>query len=272
MDLLCRLCSRDSSSLTEVFSCLVSGRLLLDMIHVICPIKIFPDDKFPQRICEECLETIESAINLREKSVQSDQGFRRRTIVSSRPQLETALLEASSFPVKQEFIEVSENNFMSEGEDSWNFSQKETRPEDDDSSNSEEQFETTTEQVHTRSYGAGKLPCPYRCGQKFAFSSNVKRHVDRAHESDDLILGCNECNQRFPNKTRLKYHKTKYHSSNKESSDEANSFSAKNVSSIKRVSTANVSTARNKYGRYVCPYECGTTFAFPTNKKRHIIR
>lgn len=82
MDSTCRLCAEffaDSSSLTSVFS-LKNGRLIVDMIIVLCPIKIDLNDSLPHRICKECLKTLIKAIELREKSVQSDANFRSNEI------------------------------------------------------------------------------------------------------------------------------------------------------------------------------------------------
>lgn len=75
MEALCRLCTRQDASLEPIFTS-ADGQLLSDLIAVICPITIDANDELPKNICAECKETIISANNLRETSIQSDQQFR----------------------------------------------------------------------------------------------------------------------------------------------------------------------------------------------------
>lgn len=75
MDTLCRLCARHDSSLKSVFS-RTNNVLLVDLIAIVCPIKIDVNDEYPKNVCEECLEVIVSANKLRITSVKSDLNFR----------------------------------------------------------------------------------------------------------------------------------------------------------------------------------------------------
>lgn len=97
METVCRLCSAQSPLLESIFS-FRNGRLLSDLITIMCPIKIDINDSFPKKICKECLQVIIAANELREASVKSDLSFRTGTFV--------ALPEASprDLPIKQEPI------------------------------------------------------------------------------------------------------------------------------------------------------------------------
>ena len=79
MDKICRLCAKRSSSLTSLFS-FKNQRLIIDLIITICPIRIDRNDEFPKKICDECLEIIVSANELRSTSVKSDNDFRLGSI------------------------------------------------------------------------------------------------------------------------------------------------------------------------------------------------
>lgn len=77
MDSLCRLCSSQSPTSTSVFS-IKNGRLLLDMITIICPVKIEISDTLPKTICSLCLRIVLDAVDLRERSILSDLSLRTR--------------------------------------------------------------------------------------------------------------------------------------------------------------------------------------------------
>lgn len=75
MDTLCRLCARQGLLLKSVFS-RTNNVLLVDLIAIVCPIRIDINDEFPKNVCDECLEVIVSANKLRITSVKSDLKFR----------------------------------------------------------------------------------------------------------------------------------------------------------------------------------------------------
>lgn len=77
MENLCRLCSSQSPTSTSVFS-IKNGRLLLDMITIICPVKIDISDSLPKTICSLCLRIVLDAVDLRERSILSDLSLRTR--------------------------------------------------------------------------------------------------------------------------------------------------------------------------------------------------
>lgn len=75
MDEVCRLCAEKSLSLKSIFT-IINNRLLLDMIALICPIKVEVNDNFSKQICALCLRIVIDANNLRIKSVQSEMKFK----------------------------------------------------------------------------------------------------------------------------------------------------------------------------------------------------
>ncbi|XP_070496578.1 uncharacterized protein [Chironomus tepperi] len=77
MDGTCRLCSSRSRSTTSIFDS-KNDKLIADLITTICPIKIGISDDLPKRICSLCLRIITEAVELREKSIVTDQDLRRR--------------------------------------------------------------------------------------------------------------------------------------------------------------------------------------------------
>ncbi|CAG9811988.1 unnamed protein product [Chironomus riparius] len=79
MENLCRLCSSQSPTSTSVFS-IKNGRLLLDMITIICPVKIDISDTLPKTICSLCLRIVLDAVDLRERSILSDLSLRTRCL------------------------------------------------------------------------------------------------------------------------------------------------------------------------------------------------
>lgn len=100
MENVCRLCARPSSVLESVFG-FENGRLISDLIAIICPVKIDVNDNLPKKICDECMEIIISATKLRETSVRSDLNFRlgNFTFPPEPP------VEEKQIQIKQEFIE-----------------------------------------------------------------------------------------------------------------------------------------------------------------------
>lgn len=77
MDNICRLCSSRSRSSTSIFDS-KNGKLIADLITIICPIKIGISDDLPKTICNLCLRIISEAVELREKSIATDQNLRQK--------------------------------------------------------------------------------------------------------------------------------------------------------------------------------------------------
>lgn len=79
----CRICGQISNDLESVFSFVESGRLLSDLIYIVCPIRIEVSDDLPKKICEACKEIIVTSVQLREMSVRSDLKFRHKNLQGS---------------------------------------------------------------------------------------------------------------------------------------------------------------------------------------------
>lgn len=79
----CRLCGQMSNDLQSVFSFAESGRLLADLIYIVCPIRVEVSDDLPKKICEVCKEIIVTSVELRELSVRSDLTFRKKNVEES---------------------------------------------------------------------------------------------------------------------------------------------------------------------------------------------
>ncbi|KAL7015216.1 hypothetical protein ACKWTF_016346 [Chironomus riparius] len=104
MDNICRLCSSRSRSPTSIFDS-KNGKLIADLIKLICPIKIAISDDLPKTICNLCLRIISEAVELREKSIETDQNLRRKltTKESKNTKNNTKILEIiNPDPVKLE--------------------------------------------------------------------------------------------------------------------------------------------------------------------------
>lgn len=97
METVCRLCSKQSPLLESIFS-FRNGRLLSDLITIMCPIKIDINDSYPKKICKDCLQVIIAANDLRSESVKSDVSFRTGTFVALPEQ------QPRESPIKQEPI------------------------------------------------------------------------------------------------------------------------------------------------------------------------
>lgn len=157
MDNLCRLCSSQSSTLIPVFS-IKNGRLLLDMITIVCPVKIDLSDSLPKVICSSCLRIVLDAVDLRERSILSDLTLRSRNLGSQiadpllksfkathKTQIENdSKLSAFTIPVEvvkieEEKVESNVINFVEES----NTSHEDYQSYDAELSASEENCELT---------------------------------------------------------------------------------------------------------------------------------
>lgn len=107
MDQLCRLCSSQSPSLTPIFS-IKNGRLLLDMITIVCPLKIEVSDKLPKSICSLCLRIVMDAVDLRERSILSDSSLRIRVYRPAEYPQDESIPKPSTFAAPVEDIKVED--------------------------------------------------------------------------------------------------------------------------------------------------------------------
>lgn len=179
MDSICRLCGQTSVHLESVFSFVESGRLLSDLIYIVCPIRIEVNDDLPKKICAGCLEVVVSSIRLRESSVKSDLNFRLHNLDESANRLEIQL----PFEVKQETPVDDDENFESERQF---YEQQEEDPFQSDSDDEQIggllQIGSQRKSIYQKVNG--RFACPHQCGATFAHKNNARRHVRMEHESN----------------------------------------------------------------------------------------
>lgn len=71
----CRLCSVENSKMYDVFETR-EGLPISVMAMIICPVRIEMSDSLPKRICEDCLEIVLSAYQLRDLSMKNERFFK----------------------------------------------------------------------------------------------------------------------------------------------------------------------------------------------------
>lgn len=168
MDKICRLCGQNSAHLESVFSLVEGGRLLADLIYIVCPIRIEVNDNLPKKICEECMEVVVSSIKLRESSVKSDLVFRLQESKEKDNPIEDA----------PAFIRVKQETYFEDDEQFEEIDRERFEDENDSESQSDEDFEPREKKLKGQ-LDDGKFPCPAKCGETFASRHSAKRHSIR---------------------------------------------------------------------------------------------
>lgn len=115
MEKICRLCRKEEIDFPESIFSSRNGQTISDIIMKVCPIsEIYVNDGLPNKICECCLEILESAYELQKVSISSDIYYRQQ------------MMETDFF-VKEEKSEntskVKIEKFPSDDEESFNFEQ-----------------------------------------------------------------------------------------------------------------------------------------------------
>lgn len=204
MDTTCRLCSNQSNLLTSVFT-LKNGRIIADMISIICPIKIELSDNLPKTACTSCIKIIFDAVDLREKSIQTDQNlkcgqFEQHTI-------EPVRIKVEKDPFDHELWLEDESNNQESIEDS------------DDSQTNDEDIDNYPKKIlEVKTDDSSRHKCPY-CPQTFTLAPNVRRHVVNFHKDLELEKPkqkfdsscCNLCGFKLAHKSNVKRHMQRYH-------------------------------------------------------------
>lgn len=188
MESTCRLCSCQTSPLTSAFS-LKNGRIIADMVTIICPIRIDISDSLPQSVCTSCIKIVYDAVDLREKSLKSDENFRSGSEITK--------VKSEVDPFNQEvWLEDVDNQAVTEN------------------SESDEEQNLLTELTETPKKGTKTC---HLCGLQLAHASNVKRHIQRYHDTS-FPFECSHCTYRFKTATRLESHTLQLHYSKAKSS------------------------------------------------------
>lgn len=275
MDTVCRLCAEQSDSLVSVFS-FYNDRLITDLIAIICPIKIEPREELPQNVCEQCLNVIVSANNLRETSVRSDLNFRLGNIVPLAAAEERSSLSVLK-DVKLESQELlAEDPLASTLNTGAVYEQLEEEAEELLQVIAVETKNVT--ENSSRPKRSGSFPCPHGCGQSLAHSNNIRRHVLRKHKEHlntvierklrtQILFQCDLCGLRLKSKFSITLHMKRHHlkdlraCSNDESQD-----SFKKFEKMQKQSTKD-----SQELLFPCNI-CERKFTFSANMYRHRIR
>ncbi|KAG5666558.1 hypothetical protein PVAND_014576 [Polypedilum vanderplanki] len=205
MDSICRLCSLNSISLQSVFT-IMNDRLLIDMIAIICPIKIEINDNLPKGICSLCMKIVLDANALRTKSVQSDLKFRSMEFSNE--------ISENVVKIKEENAESS-NILMSvlDDEEEQEENKFEDENDDDEDYNEEERpaKKLKIKKVHTQDFtksfidrglnqevrkyfiepkGKGEKWICKMCHKTYAGNiNNCKEHLALSHQNIASVLG-----------------------------------------------------------------------------------
>ncbi|KAL7015221.1 hypothetical protein ACKWTF_016351 [Chironomus riparius] len=204
MDTICRLCSNQSSILTSVFT-LKNGRIIADMISIICPIKIELSDNLPKTACTSCIKIIYDAVDLREKSIQTDQNLKSSQFQHT---IEPVRIKVEKDPFNHELWLEDESNNYGSHQDS-----------DESQTNEDEDMDYYPEMLlEVKSEDSSRFKCPH-CSQTFTLSTNLRRHVAKFHKDLDADKpqkifennSCKLCGFQLAHKSNVKRHMQRYH-------------------------------------------------------------
>lgn len=241
MEMLCRLCARQSTSLQPIFS-MYNGRLLNDIISNLCPIKIDVSDSLPQKVCDECLEIVVSANRLRETSLLSDINFRsgnfnlpERTIQIKEEHQDDEL----EFDYEQMIDYPMSNSSQTFPNDSaWDFNDW----------NPQQQWKRKQTSFKLRKNCADKRKS--MGGTSKSIESQAHRldipsneALREASVSSEKTFDCDFCAEKFTQKTSIEQHMNSKHFENQQITQPL---------------------------RFSCPLDCGAIFLHHRSIKRHI--
>lgn len=174
------------------------GRLLSDLISIICPIRIDPcDDGLPKSICGECKEIVMTAINLRETSVKNDIVFRSQAIAKNDRDRDSGRMN-----IKNEFSAENFTIYTDPLSKVTDFDE-ESYPDFEDNISFDLKLNQIKKKCGSTSKAEHRYQCPYKCGQTFTRSANVDRHIQRRHIGND---SCSYCTFKFNSLPKLIVH------------------------------------------------------------------
>lgn len=187
---LCRLCGENSENLTPLFS-FKEGRLIVDLVTLLCPIAINPSDELPKQICHKCFKIIQKAHELREKCVRSEIRFKtERLNVNSDTDHDKPLPELEAVTIKYEdpidtSVVIESERITEEDDDGCGGSTADFMDaefeESESESNQEDNFfpvkpSEKFEIVNNR------YKCP-QCRASFTQTNNLLRHIRTIHNT-----------------------------------------------------------------------------------------
>lgn len=195
MENICRLCCSQSAPLIPAFR-LKNGRVIADLVTIICPVRIELDDNLPQSVCVPCINIIFDAVSLREKSLENDQNLRSSI---GAPVQKKKTIKTEENPLNEE-IWLEDGFFDQNQEDSIQSEYEEER----------ESVQSPKVSDKTPRLTIQSKPQCNLCGVQMSHVSNVKRHMQRYHHPS-LEHACEECTCRFNTEAKLQSHVLKTH-------------------------------------------------------------
>ena len=167
MESTCRLCSKQCSTLTSIFG-FINDRLVSDLIVLLIPIKLDVNDDLPKKICEECLEIVQTFHELRHSAIKNDINFRSTNLGDP-----IQSFNESVFIKNEQSEDLVDDDYSVSNFDEEQFSST--------CNQSSEQLPYIEHQKKTKKPMAEKrFPCPV-CHQTFTRQTSVKRHMYRTH-------------------------------------------------------------------------------------------
>lgn len=224
MENLCRLCAQQSASLKSVFTNL-NGRLLIDLISIVCPIRIDATDEFSQKICDDCLEIVVSANKLRTTSIKTDLDFRLgnySTVTPFEPNTEEPpiVIKQEIFVNADPLIEVQSHFEHQTVTRNYGAHRKETSSDN----NNPEYFCIYCQRIHIslsvfirhmKSVHGLYYYRPYKCsicGLNAWTLNRIERHQEHHHpQMTAEWFRCDICSVRKKHKLSLERHMLKSH-------------------------------------------------------------
>jgi len=228
----------------------------LDMIMTTCPIKIERNDGLPQNICEECLEVVVTAIELRETSVKSESLLKSEDI--------NFMDDESKIVVKKEPPEMPD---VQEFNDYKGYSSDSSSAEETTSSSKlHNNFVNHSIKAEFCEWKKGNFECD-KCGRHFPYLQDLDKHLHQRHnigeDNNEEIFTCHICGQVYTKSKLFRAHLKRHR--------EENAFSC--TLCPKRFSSKNGlnyhAVVHSKERPFVCE-TCGSSFKVKNMLKLHM--
>lgn len=201
----CRLCLRDSVKLKNVFE-VINGVKISDLIEIICCVTIQPDELFSKAICENCLDTVTRAYDLRLMSIINDQRLKEEYLghqvvvkIETNTDVKTELTEdLGNYDSFDNFITpVILPEFLKPA-----VITKTPAYQCDKCSTTKNNKKDISH--HIIKEHVSENICPI-CNKKLCSPIILKQHMQRQH-SDAVSLKCEQCNEVLKTRKKLALH------------------------------------------------------------------
>ncbi|XP_045509636.1 zinc finger protein 227-like [Colias croceus] len=196
MDNICRICldsleGKYKVSLTDTFK----GLRVFKYINYITNIEIKENDGFPFSMCLKCYDEFETAVNFREKCIQSDNKFREHNSLSKNDN--TVCI----------FKEESNDYELSENYNSNNEPMIDVKPLLNSNVLEYDTYECITE---FQSSNEDEVLTCNKCNVVFKTATTLHRHQAK-NKCEVTRLECDDCGEVFKSKLKMAVHWKKMH-------------------------------------------------------------